>query len=113
MIYMTRYSEDFYMETSIVPLTGYVALEGNTILPNKVKVYDLKADERFVVGSDLVEMPDGDGKSFVLKGLTTEQEHEDLAREALTYLNIEDPSWIKSTVAWHRVLYQSFEVGKE
>jgi len=45
----------------------------------------------------------------VLKGLTTEQEHEYLAREAVTYLNIEDPSWIKSTVSWHRVLYQSFD----
>ncbi len=40
MIYMTRYSEDFYIETSIVPLTGYVDIEGDTILPNKVKVYD-------------------------------------------------------------------------
>ncbi|GEM_PF-2863906 len=77
--------------------------------PHKVKVYDLKADERFVVGSDLGEPPDSDGKSFVLKGLTTEQEHEYLAREAVTYLNIEDSSWIKSTVSWHRVLYQSFD----
>ncbi|WP_294751664.1 DUF4304 domain-containing protein [uncultured Exiguobacterium sp.] len=113
MIYITKYSEDFYMETSIVPLTGYVDFEGDTILPNKVKVSDLKAEERFIVGADLVETPDGDGKSFVMNGLTTKQEHEDLAKDALTYLNIEDPSWMKRTVAWQRALYRSFDEEKE
>ena len=31
MIYMTKYIEEFYIETSIIPLTGYVDIEGITI----------------------------------------------------------------------------------
>lgn len=48
-----------------------------------------------------------------MNGLTTTQEHEDLAKDALTYLNIEDPSWMKRTVAWQRALYRSFDEEKE
>lgn len=107
MFYITKYSENFYIETGVIPLTGYLNSEGDLIPPNKVTVFSLKGNERFTIGSDIVA--NHDGMYFMMKGLSSEEEHEQLAEEAFTYLKTSEPDWITHCSEWNKKLYESFD----
>ncbi len=107
MFYITKYSENFYIETGVIPLTGYLNSEGDLIPPNKVTVFSLKGNERFTIGSDIVA--NHDGMYFMMKGLSSEEEHEQLAEEAFTYLKTSEPDWIAHCSEWNKKLYESFD----
>lgn len=100
--------KNFYIETGVIPLTDYLNSEGDLIPPNKVTVFSLKGSERFTVGSDVVA--NHDGMYFVMKGLSSEEEHEQLAKEAFSYLKTD---WIARCSEWHKKLYESFDEEDE
>lgn len=104
--YITRYNVNFYIETGIIPLEGYINSEDDLILPQKVTVLHLKASERFVVGSDITGR--SDGIPFVFKDFNKKEEYEELAKEALLYLKINEDEWIKNRSEWQKKEYEKY-----